>query len=274
MRAILIASSVLALLVARQAWPARLALALGVMGFVGPSAGGQEFRINTKLFEGLGGEPVSESVTVFTEGRVYDFIHTAPQEIAVFDTATEVFTLLDPQRKTQTIIRGDDLARFVARLKARAAEASPLAAFAAAPQFHVAADGDENWLKLSSDLMIYECLTISAPDEDVSREFRRFCDWTARLNTTRPGALPPQARLELNSELAGRRLLPTQVKLTLVTRRGDPQRYRSESLFNWALLPADKENMRKANAMFETFQVVTLAEFRGLKQQTNSKPRR
>ncbi len=58
-----------------------------------------EFRIESKVFSAKDEAPTSESLTLFDDGRVYDFL-TSPREITVFDISRSRIVLLDPERNS------------------------------------------------------------------------------------------------------------------------------------------------------------------------------
>ena len=62
------------------------------------------------------------------------------------------------------------------------------------------------WLKLTGRKLDYfaRAGTDHFPDAQTTSDYFNFIDMYARLNATRVGAMPPQARLELNKALAER----------------------------------------------------------------------
>ena len=55
----------------------------------------EDFRIETKVYSGRDKSPVSQNVTLFQAGYVYDYM-ADPERVAVFDRAHGRFILLDP----------------------------------------------------------------------------------------------------------------------------------------------------------------------------------
>ncbi len=106
---------------------------------IGSPLQGADFRIETKIFVGDQPEPVSQNLTLFHRGVVYDFL-TAPAQIAIFRhsvTSEEGrFILLDPRRQLRSEISSDQIMAFLNGLKAwAAAQDDPLLKFAADPDF-------------------------------------------------------------------------------------------------------------------------------------------
>jgi len=233
-------------------------------------AGGQDWRIQTQIFSGSQAEPVAENLTLFSGRRVYDFLLAPPQEITIFDFDAGLFVLLDAGRKFKTTISRDQVLEFTARLKARAASDErirPLARFAADPKFDQDIDKSGRRVTLSSRIMTYRARGIAVKDTDTAGQHHRFSDWSARLNATRRGALPPFARLELNEVLAERKLIPTEVKLTISSsdRAGsDPVTLRSHHAITWRLTEADRKRIRAARAREVQFKPVKFETYRRL----------
>ncbi len=65
---------------------------------------------------------------------------------------------------------------------------------------------------LGNDSVQYRCETIQPPEPQVAQMYAEFADWSARLNAVNPPHLPAFMRLDLNSELADRKLMPKTIK--------------------------------------------------------------
>ncbi len=125
------------------------------------TAGAADWRIETGVFVGRSETPSGENLTLFADGVVYDFLLTEPEEITIFDHRRGQFVLLDTARKVSTTIDTDDLLKFTARLKVRAAKGGPLVRFAADPDFTERFDRDSNTLTLAprktTNVAVLEC---------------------------------------------------------------------------------------------------------------------
>ena len=62
-------------------------------------ANDKEFRVDTELFLNQEKEPFLQTLTIFTDGAVYDFQLTEPVQTTVFDARRGQFTLLDEARR-------------------------------------------------------------------------------------------------------------------------------------------------------------------------------
>ena len=71
------------------------------LAFCAAFAGGnvalaEEFRVDTDVYlEGEGKEPIAETLTLFSNGLIYDFILTGSEEITIFDVDRGHIVMLD-----------------------------------------------------------------------------------------------------------------------------------------------------------------------------------
>ncbi|MCY2991913.1 MAG: hypothetical protein NTY19_29150 [Planctomycetota bacterium] len=240
---------------------------LGLMllgGGVPVATRAQEFRVETDVFVGGQKKPVAQNLTLFTSGLVYDFPLMGPSEIAVLDLTRGRFVLLDTQRKVKTTLTTQELLEFTASMKAQAQDAEGVVGFAVSPQFEQSFDQSTGWLTLSSKLMTYR-LKGSQPKQSAAVDvYRQFADWYARLNATRPGNLPPFARLELNKAAAERGLVPDEVELLVAPSRlgGKKLAVRSRHMINWLLSNTDRKRVDEAGDFLVNYQAVKFQEYR------------
>jgi hypothetical protein len=216
-------------------------------------------------------EPNVETLTLFANGLVYDFMLTGAQEIAIFDARRGLFTLLDVERKVQATIRTQDLMDFVFELSAEAVKSQDAVfSFAAQPQwepkFEEFQENAQTFTRvtLAGGPLEYQAVGKRPPDGSTARAYCYFADWSARLNATRSGNLPPQARIELNKALTDKELMPTEVALTITPggRFSKVVHLRSRHLTNWTLSGADRERIATAGDYRATFKTVTFNQYR------------
>jgi hypothetical protein len=254
----------------------RLRLLVGVFSLLlAASAVAEEFRVETDIFLGDQKEPLAQNVTLFSSGLVYDFPRTGPEEITVFDPSRGRFVLLDPKRKIKTTVTTQELLELAAAMKVHARELEGAFAFAANPEFDEEMDDNTGWLTLSSPLLTYRahCTTPKLPSAVTS--YRSFADWYARLNATRPGSLPPFARMELNRAIAQRDQVPEEVELTVepkIRYVGRKLVVRSRHLFNWRLSNTDRKQIDQAGTHMADFEAVTVREYRRSLEQLAGQP--
>jgi hypothetical protein len=225
----------------------------------------REFRVETDVFVNGQKKPVAQNLTVFTSGLVYDFPLSGPGEVAVLDPQRGRFVLLDTSRKVKATLTTQELLEFAASMKVQAADADGLLGFAVRPQFEQTFDEQGGWLTLGSKWITYRLKGSPPKDPTLVETYRQFADWYARLNATRPGNLPPYARLELNRVTAERGLIPEQVELTVVPNNrlvGRTLVVRSTHLVNWRLSNTDRQRIEEAGDHLVNFQTVKFSEFR------------
>src|SRR5262245_19193915 len=116
------------------------ALLSTMVAFMVSAAGlAEDFRIETKIYVGNAKKPASETVTLFYDKGVYDFI-SEPEQIAVFNKPAGGkpgrFILLDPPHRIKTTLSTDQLMGAMEKLRTWAGRQSdPFLQFAANPQF-------------------------------------------------------------------------------------------------------------------------------------------
>ncbi|MCI0362063.1 MAG: hypothetical protein L0211_26580 [Planctomycetaceae bacterium] len=246
-------------------------VAVSLAAFALGGAEGQEFRIDTEIFIGEEKEPAAETLTIFSQGLVYDFLLSGQEEITMLDTVRGRFTLIDPARKVKCGLAVQEVLEQTLSLEAHAAESKDaLFMFAAAPQFETKVEETmENGqpivrLNLTARTMEYAVVARPTDRPEATHAFRYFADQFARLNALRPGNLPPGARLALNKALAERKLLPLEITRTIppATPLGRKLVVRSRHLVNWSLSGEDRKKIDRAGTHLAKFESVSFEEYR------------
>ncbi|HZN35834.1 MAG TPA: hypothetical protein VFB80_18520 [Pirellulaceae bacterium] len=253
------------------------ALVLVVATVTAPlAARGQDFRVDTELFVGTEKTPALETLTIFTDGLVYDFVLTEPREVVILDTQRGRFSLLDESRQVRASMATQDLLDFTLALESHAATGkNALLAFAARPKFQTAEKTvDENGqslleLRLSGKPIEYVVLGARSERPEAAKIYRHFADWYARLNATRPGNLPAGARLAVNEELGRRELLPREVTriITPANPLARKLEVKTRHLVNWTLSGEDRRRIERAGDWLATYRPISYDEYRGANRQ-------
>lgn len=235
------------------------------------AAWGEDFRIDSEVFAGEEKEPIAETLTIFSDGLVYDFILNGEKEITIFDPQRGRFSIIDVQRKLRTSVRTQDLMDYVFDLNQYAAKSDDkIFAFAAAPQwtpqFEEFEENGQSFTRatLAGGPIEYRAVGKHPPKPDIAPAYRYFADWYARLNATR-GNLPPAARLDVNKALGERGLIPTRIDFTATSGRFSKKlELHSQHLTNWALSGADRERIVAAGGYLTdpALRVVSFDEYR------------
>jgi hypothetical protein len=233
-------------------------------------ASGQDFRIDSELYVVGEKEPFQETLTIFTQGRVYDFVLTEPKETTVFDSQRGRFTLLDESQRLRTDISTQDVLDYALALSTQSAQSKDeLFKFAAVPAFEPAyREYEENGqqlseIKLIGPVMQYVAVGRHPERPEMAKAYRFFADWYARLNAAH-GNLPPEARLELNKQLADHDLIPSEVTRTIVPANPLAKKIevRSKHLVNWTLSATDHTKIETASDQMVNFRTVSFKQYR------------
>jgi hypothetical protein len=222
----------------------------------------ENFRIQTKVFEGKSELPISETVTIFCDGVVYDFLQQPPQT-AIFSRPSGKnagrFILLDDDHQLRTEISTKKLEGAMVNLRTWAGQQSDkFLKFAANPDFKESFEPGSGQLVLASHLESYTVETVPAKRPKAAAEYREFLDWYAQLNSLLSGSPPPQPRLELNKSLSRHKAIPKSVEL-IRAGRGEP--LRAEHEFTWMLTKSDRSRIDDANAAMASYRGVTNEEY-------------
>jgi hypothetical protein len=239
------------------------------MACAGPALNGlaEEFRIETDVFVDNGKEPAVETLTIFSGGVVYDFLLKGAEEITVLDRDHDRLVLLDPKRKVKAELTLDGILTYVAQMKTHLSEADR--EFLLGAEMKAVTD-EEGWLSLSNGRVTYRAEGITPKPKNAAAEYQQFADWYARLNAMRPGNSPPFARIQLNSELATRGLIPKTIERTIVQRRGLQDKkdtLRSQHLANWRLSQTDRKQIDRAGTYLADFAEVSFREYAQLPEE-------
>jgi len=245
---------------------------VAILGGLPATAVGQEFRVDTEVFQNQDKKAILEQLTIFAaDGTIYDFCLTDPPEVTVLDLRRGVCTLLDESRQVKAVVTTQDVLDFSFALETHAAQSkSSLLAFCAAPKFEITEKNfqDKVELRLAAKPLTYVAEAQRPQRAEAVKAYRQFADWCARLNATNaaPGNLPAGARLALNQALADRGLLPLEITRTVPSERpfGKPKEHRTQHRVNWTLSGEDQKKIEHAGDMIAKFQLVSYDEYCGV----------
>ena len=185
-----------------------------VFMFLAATCRGEEFAMETKIYDGDGKQLQAENVTPFADHEIHDFSIVPEQKVTVFDRNARRFTLADEKHRTQASLAAEELVRFIASERARAETSNvALIRFASKPEFDVSFDEETGKLEMLSKVWNYRVET-ERIDAAKLADYHEFAQWFTQLNALfRP--LPPGIRMELNRELFERKLFPTRVQVEI-----------------------------------------------------------
>ena len=209
-----------------------------IMSIVSQKTGfAQGFRVSTHVYDLNSRDAsnreqiVSSSLSLFHNGRVYDYVDTA-DEVVIFDPGQKKFTILNTARDLTTTLSFEEIRRHLDKrvptveqyILELSQQKNPAAAkiakslrFQLNPEFRPHYEPAYGKLSLSSDAWTYRVDTSSWDDADQVDRYLTYADWAARLNyVLHPNSLFPEPRIALNAslrELQGR--IPVVVELDL-----------------------------------------------------------
>jgi hypothetical protein len=240
---------------------------LGILAWGSPPGicRGDDFRIESKVFVADEKTPVSQNVTLFRAGIVYDYL-IDPARVAVFDKPHHRFVLLDSARKQKTDINAEQVLTFCAELRNLALSGpNSFLKFCGDPKFSPELDEKTGDLVMASEFITYRLQTMRAKTPDIAHQVREFSDWYQRLNAmTNRGPIPPFVRFSVNEELDKQGLIATGVHLSIPPQSifgGKPLFMRSEHIVTWGLLPRDVKRISETGNDLVSFKPVTFTEF-------------
>lgn len=232
-----------------------------ISGWYGATPGiAEEFRIETDVFVDDEKEPRVETLTIFDNGVVYDFLLTDVEEITLFDRERNRLVLMDTKRKVKTVLSMAAMTAFTAQLKA---QLNPQQRKFLLNEAGDATKDEEGWLVLANERVVYRAECIKPKIASAVMEYQQFADWYARLNAMR-GNLPPFLRIHLNSEIAKTGCIPKTIERTIFDKtfmKEKKQVVRSQHLANWRLCNTDRKWIDRAGTNLATFPEVTFGEY-------------
>jgi hypothetical protein len=234
--------------------------------FAGGVARAEDFHVESSVSRVGDKKPLLETTTLFYKEIVYDFL-TDPQgsrdpETTIFDPRRQRFVVLDPHRKICAEVGLSDLQDFIKKIRLEAAGAKDgLLNFLSNPQF--TEKENEGQVEFNSSWMIYRLKTEPAKSAEISRQYGEFSHWSSQLNVMiNPQTLPPFGRMAVSEKLEQRKLLPTEVYMTISPKGPAPKLIlRAEHRFQWTILEKDRQQIDEAQRQFKAFRQVSLQQY-------------
>jgi len=176
----------------------------------------RRFRVDNRL---VAGDTIVKSVTLFYDGRVYDFLGEHGQ-ITIYDQAAGTFALLDPSCRVKVVVTTEMLAEdFERRKEAFHNSSNPLENYLAEPYFEETGYESESGLMyFRSPWIAYRFETVTLNDPAVSQAYYDYCRQLTLLNIRAGGFPTPMIRHVLNPVLEQNRRFPGKVNMTFYPR--------------------------------------------------------
>lgn len=173
---------------------------------------------------------LSSSVTLFHNGRVYDYVESA-DEVIIYEPTARRFTILNTAREIVTTADFDEIRHLMASrreesnkyLQELSQTGRPEVTgvirslkFQLEPSFDVEFDSSTGVLTMNSDSWKYRVRTHTWQDADQVQEYLIYADWISQLNyVLHPASMFPEPRMALNTKLKELARMPTSVQLDL-----------------------------------------------------------
>lgn len=228
------------------------------------NAGAADLRIYTRIYDKTKdiNTPVARTLTVFHNGRVYDYIDSL-DEVIVYEPAKKRFVVVNIKLRVKTVIGTDkveelmEAARKVVRGQVaelrKKGDAPSLAtakmlAFQLKPKFRESYVMKSKQLALESNQLRYDVTLDTGQSKEAVAAYRDYADWVVRLNyVLYPRVVLPAARRVLNAKAAAEGGIPFRVERTLNTR---PRlSARAEHEITKKLDRKDRSDLREWDAM-------------------------
>ena len=234
---------------------------------------GQEFRIESQVYSDGSSLPVSQNITLFSEGLVYDFqlsndAQPKPLEIVIFDTRSRMMVLLDPQRKIRIEMPDLQLMRIVDGVRKETVQ-DKRSSFLVEDSFDEDVDWSTNWVTLTSPQIEYRFHGSHPKDISVIAMYNKFLDNFTMLIASDPTKIPPFARMKLNQSIKQLGWIPTEVQIVVKANSLFRQSFsaKSKHVVIHQLSNKDRTRIATAKQYWMQFKPVQLQEYRGLKKQ-------
>ena len=226
--------------------------------------GRSRFCIDNRL---IIGDKAVKSLTIFYDGRVYDFIGDHGQ-ITIYDKAAGMLTLLDPSCRLKTTVTTENLAEdFIHHREALRKSDNPFHNYLAEPFF------EENAFEAESGLMYfrspwieYRFETVPLVDPVVSEVYYDFCRQFTLLNIRTGSSPTSMIRNALNPILEQHQRFPGKINMTIYPRGKvilSRMAVHAEAThtFVWRLQSPDETKVKQANRCRELFREVPLDNY-------------
>ncbi|MDX1963327.1 MAG: hypothetical protein SFX18_09250 [Pirellulales bacterium] len=246
------------------------ALWLGVAVY----AQADDFRVDSRVYQGKDETPFAENLTIFRGGQIYDFQEQG-SEITLYAPRLGRIILLDKQRGVKAEITPAQLEKFCVDLKLLAEKTTdPARKFLLTGQFEntpapsaANAEGDADPVPqrvFQSPYITYQVQTFTPRGQAIPAQYREFSDLSAQLNALLKRSWPPFARMQVNAALAAEGTVPTKVTLLIPSQSflgGKNLHYRSEHEYLNRLADSDQQRIAEAEELVGSCRLVAVGEY-------------
>ena len=246
-----------------------IAFGSGLFGLVNSSVA-QEFRINSSLYSGEESLAVSQNVTLFSGGLVYDFQMSSdaqprPLEIVIFDSRNKSLILLDTEKKIRMELLDLRVTKILEGVRRETIQDSR-SSFLVEEVFDEDTDWSTNWVTLTSPSITYRVNGERPKNPAIIPLYMNFLNHFTRLKATNPNQIPPFPRMKLNQVIQLKGWIPTEVQMSVKQNSlfRKPFSAKSKHVLIEGLSSKDKELIATAKSHWLQFKSVEFNEYRGL----------
>ncbi|MFK7768852.1 MAG: hypothetical protein AB8B55_16650 [Mariniblastus sp.] len=237
------------------------------------AAQAQEFKIESSVYTADESLPISQNVTLFSEGLVYEFLMSneaqpRPLEIVIFDSRTLNMVLLDTQKQIRLELPELRVTKILEGVR-RATIQDNRSSFLVEEVYEEDTDLSTGWLTMTSPTISYRLKGERAKNAAMIPLYMNFLNHFTRLKATDPNQIPPFPRMKLNQAIQRLGWMPSEVQFTAKQNSLFRQAISAKSkhiLFE-QLSRKDKEEIAKAKRHWMNFKAVEFGEYRGLPEQ-------
>lgn len=227
-----------------------------------------KFRIESQVYVDGDQTPVSQNVTLFDDGVVYDLqmetsANRLPSEIVIFDERRRELILLDVGRKLAWTIADLRLMKMLDQLR-RETLNNDKTSFLVNDSFTETHDWSSDIVTLESQSIHYRVKGKRPADDTLLPRYYDFLDQFTRLSASDPKRVPPFPRLTLNKSIKAMGWIPSEVKVKIDPNSlfKEPFSAISKHVLVMSLSEADQDRIKFARKCWLEFESCTLSEYR------------
>lgn len=261
---------------------AKITLLLAISWLLIPQFGtscllGQDFRIDSQVYIDAQRSPVSENITLFSSGIIYDFqlsdtgeIET--EETVIFDSRQKTFTLLNHAKKTKLKLSDLQLISIYEGVR-KETRLDYRSKFLTDDSFDEVMDPDGNFITLSSPQIEYRYKGSQPSNVSILEQYNDFLHYFTLLNVSDPTKVPPFARMELNKSIKRIGWLPAEIQISVQQNNLFREAFSAKSKHSvrYQLSKQDQDRIDSIKRHWTQYKSVGLAEYRGFKKESKLK---
>lgn len=238
---------------------------------------GQDFRIDSQVYVDGMRSPVSENITLFSAGIIYDFqlsdngeIET--EETVIFDSRQKTFTLLNHAKQTKLNLSDLQLISIYEGVRKETRQ-DHRSRFLTDDSFVEDIDLSANLITLSSPQIVYRYSGSQPAKVSILEQYNDFLHYFTLLNVSDPTKVPPFARMELNKSIKRLGWFPTEIRISVQQNSLFREAFRAKSkhTVRYQLSKQDLGRIDSVKKHWAQYKPVHLAEYRGFNKEPKLK---